>query len=587
MQDNKQKPGDITTTLGMDMSTQTLIDNAGAAQEKVDSIITEMGEPKNTGGGAAAATDTTYSWDQQGTDKATVQLGIDKEGAKQEALANRQTIEQNAQNYQQQADLMKYSNNQSAQSAGWTGGYVLDQNRQMEYLKSSIQSQMYGAMELQKYGYDTALAAARLSYDLNQKEFAHQYYMDAVNVAVTEAQTTGYYVSAEVRDMMSQYNIAQEKLTKNPSDTQAQAVTQGVKKWFESNFNTDGVNISDATVKTLSLLTSELSAAQSTLEMYINTYYEQLTRIQAADSAAAAKVENDPSYFIVYDVNGKEKYDPTTGKYEMGNFDTMTKEEIATMITANEKNEQRFHAYIDSAFEKDIQNYLKGVTTGSGDDASVEIIIEELENKLNSSNIPNEYKDLLKGYEYVTEAGKSTVIISINNKGEITATVSQSEDTSKGQVVKEQKENAENLINKYNLSDEKANTITTMLATQGNKGIDMKELQVNSGGDTFSNNYGDRGEDNNFSLLLNGEKIRVQNGKRVKDNCELDIVLESYSTNCGACAIVDGILYVRDNNAWYVVEARDNSYASHWQKIAAAYDLNYTVNPSKHSEYYN
>ena len=293
---------DITSTLGM--GTQDLINEANASKDKINNIIGELGSQKVTGSGAGAATGTEYSWDAKGANKANTQLQMDVNAAKQEALAQRQTIEQNAQAYQQQADMMKYSANQSAQSAGWTGGYVLDQNRQMEYLKSSIQSQMYGAMELQKYGYDTALAAARLSYDLNQQEFAHQYYMDAVNVAVTEAQQTGYYISAEVRDMMSQYNIAQEKLAKDPNDEQAATVTQGVKDWFKANFKTEEgkvPEISDVAVKTLSLLTTELNAAQSNLQMYMNTYFEQLTRIQAADSAAAQKLKDDSNAVIIYD----------------------------------------------------------------------------------------------------------------------------------------------------------------------------------------------------------------------------------------------------------------------------------------------
>ena len=165
-------------------------------QQELNNIGTQQ-----TGSGLDAALGTEYSWDVKGTEKAQTQFEMDVNTAKGNALAQRQTIEQNAVNYQEQADMMKYSANQSAQSAGWTGGYVLDQNRQMEYLKSSIQSQLYGAMELQKYGYDTSLAAARLSYDLNQQQFAHQYYMDAVTVAAQEAQYSGAYIAPEVKEL--------------------------------------------------------------------------------------------------------------------------------------------------------------------------------------------------------------------------------------------------------------------------------------------------------------------------------------------------------------------------------------------------
>ena len=144
--------------------------NSGNAYYDVINANSQKPEYKPTGkdgingdasAGAGAAKDTQYSWDKKGTDQAQNQYQQDALKAKQDALANRQTIEQNALQYQQQADMMQYANNQNAEKVGWTGGYVLDQNRQMEYLKASIQAQMYGAMELQKYGYDSALAAAR------------------------------------------------------------------------------------------------------------------------------------------------------------------------------------------------------------------------------------------------------------------------------------------------------------------------------------------------------------------------------------------------------------------------------------------
>lgn len=437
-----------STTPGLDMSSQSLLDNAAASKDKVDNILNEMGTQKNTGSGAAAASGTDYSWDVQGTNKANTQLEIDKNNAKQEALANRQTIEQNAQAYQQQADMMKYSANQSAQSAGWTGGYVLDQNRQMEYLKSSIQAQMYGAMELQKYGYETALAAARLSYDLNQQEFAHQYYMDAVNIAVTEAQQTGYYVSAEVKDMMSQYNVAQEKLKINPNDEQAAAVTKGVKDWFKANFNSD-VSISDTAVKTLSLLTSELSAAQSNLQMYMNTYFEQLTRIQAADSAAAEKIKNDPSYFIIYGEDGKEQYDPVTGKIVLGNFSGMSKEEVASMLATNSKNKPTFESYVDSTYDKVIADYLQTVAVKSGENISYAVKEEDLEKLLQGNESPGKYGELLEGYSYTTKAGDNPVTITIKN-GKATVDV-QVTGVSKQEAEKaQQQETSVNAVTDYN-----------------------------------------------------------------------------------------------------------------------------------------
>lgn len=502
------------TTAGLDMSTQSLLENANSSKEKVDSILNEMGTQKNTGSGVASATGK-YSWDQQGTEKALTQLEIDKNNAKQEALANRQTIEQNAQAYQQQADMMKYSANQSAQSAGWTGGYVLDQNRQMEYLKSSIQAQMYGAMELQKHGYDTALAAARLSYDLNQQEFAHQYYMDAVNVAVTEAQQTGYYISAEVRDMMSQYNIAQEKLksaTSHDERYEAQQVTKAVQNWFSSQ----GINMTEPAVKTLSLLTSELNAAQSNLQMYMNTYFEQLTRVQAADSAAASKLANDPSYFIVYDENGQEQYDTTTGKILLGNFSDMSKEEVANMLKTNSKNKSTFESYIDSTYEKVINDYLKSVEVKSGENISYAVEEENLEKLLQENENFNKYRELLEGYSYTTEAGGNPVTITIKN-GKATIDV-QLNETQKAAADKAKLEQQEQIKEQENNNTANAH----IQAYQNGERDDISFSSIVNGYDNLSGKYGIKVKDGQI------DKTNWVGGDNVDDDLDIDIGDKNY-----------------------------------------------------------
>lgn len=318
----------------------------------------EYQKSSDTSSGAAAAEGTQYSWDKQGTDKAQNQYQQDVLKAKQDALANRQTIEQNALQYQQQSDMMKYSNNQNAEKVGWTGGYVLDQNRQMEYLKSSIQAQMYGAMELQKYGYDSALAAARLSYDMNQKEFAHKYYQDAVNVAIAESQVTGTYFSAETRDMMTQLNASDQELgdlkdtpieeieegvangtiTLTPEQSRALEVKKNIESWYEAN------DVSKTGVKTLAAWEAEQSMAQQ----WANTQWEMY---QAANDAANNKVSEDVNAFIMTDATGKPMYDGTEVK--VGNWKTMSGEDIVSYIsnedgTINSEKQQQFYSYIDT-----------------------------------------------------------------------------------------------------------------------------------------------------------------------------------------------------------------------------------------------
>jgi len=251
---------------------------------------------QNTGSGAAAAVGTEYSWEKDSQKAAQNQYKQDVLAKKQELLNNRQTIENNAVNYQAQADMMKYQNSQNAEKVGWTGGYVLDQNRQMDYLKQSIQSQMYGAMELQKYGYDSALSAARLSYDLNQMEYAKQYYQEAITSALNEAQLTGVYFSAETKDMMSQYAVAEEKLKENPDDTSAKNIQDSIVNWFKDN------GISANGVKLLSTWVQEQ-------ENELSWSNELWQRYSSAISATEQNIKDSVSSFIMLDENGHEVWD--------------------------------------------------------------------------------------------------------------------------------------------------------------------------------------------------------------------------------------------------------------------------------------
>ena len=297
----------------------------------------------NTGTGATSASGTDYSWNQKGTQAATKQYEQDLLTQDQNYLQNRSTIENNAVNYQAQSDMMKYQNNQTAEKVGWTGGYILDQNRQSEYLKQTIQAQMYGAMELQKYGYDSALSAARLSYDLNQQEFAHKYYQEAQAAALSEAQLTGVYFSAEVKDMMAQLGVARQKLIENPNDENAKNLETQINNWFSEN------KISPEGVKTLEAWQAE----QATELQWSN---ELWTRYNATMEKLESDFATNPSKFIKLDENGNEIFDGLN--IETGNWDAMSGAEILNYITTTDAQgntvlngyaSNQFYSYLDSS----------------------------------------------------------------------------------------------------------------------------------------------------------------------------------------------------------------------------------------------
>lgn len=383
----------------------------------------------NIGSGIESALGTQYSWDKKGADQADLQYQQDALAAKQEALANRQTIEQNSLQYQQQADMMKYANNQEAEKVGWTGGYVLDQNRQMEYLKASIQAQMYGAMELQKYGYDSALAAARLSYDLNQQQFAHQYYMDAVTVAMEEATKTSQYISAEIKDMMAQYGVAEEILnSKDATEADKERATQiqtTIDNWFYSN------GLSKTGVQTLQAYESARSLWLQEEQLKWQKYMDETTLKQGAIDSLEAKLESNVNLFEKLDEEGNRIYNSETGSYETLDFSKMSPEQIIEYTKDNSYRLEQVYGYVDSLFEGDITNYISSAGTITNADGSTTIKVnpEKLEELIKDNPKAKELVQTLGGYEYTSKAGDSTVTINIDENGEINVSIEDSEST--------------------------------------------------------------------------------------------------------------------------------------------------------------
>lgn len=287
----------------------------------------------NTGSGLEAALGTDYSWNT----KAEKRAGLDYESqvleAKSQYLTNRQELESQGQQMQEQVAMQKYSTNQSNEKAGWTGGYVLDTERQMAYLKQTIQSQMYGQMELQKYGYDTSLAAARLAYDTNKYDLALEYYNTALQRAVTEADITGYYVAPEVTEMLNEYSIASSILNaesgySTDEKERAKLVLSSVYEWFEAN------GISKQGVITMSKYESERDWNQSLLDSF--EYIDETTHQITGDK------------FIQYGTDGKPVYSEDGATVQTINFKTMTSQEILDYIAINDVCKEQFYGYMDN-----------------------------------------------------------------------------------------------------------------------------------------------------------------------------------------------------------------------------------------------
>ena len=310
-------------------------DQNNKAQYATKPNTTTEAKNSSTGSGLDAAMGTEYSWDTKANERANLDYESAVLESKSNFLQSRQELESQGQQGQEQLDMQKYSTNQSNEKAGWTGGYVLDTERQMAYLKQTIQSQMYGAMELQKYGYDTSLAAARLAYDTNKYDLALEYYNTALSRAVSEAEITGYYVSPETSEMLNEYSIASRILndeTATEEDKQrADRVLASVYEWFEAN------GISKQGVETYSHLVEE------------RTHKMSLDKLYDYQNDAQNQISTDT--FVKLDENGNKIYGDTG--METINFSKMDGTALKEYITnsdgtINEQKRDQYYSRLDS-----------------------------------------------------------------------------------------------------------------------------------------------------------------------------------------------------------------------------------------------
>lgn len=379
-----------------------------------------------TGSGIDGALGMEYSWDTKAEDRANLDYETAVLKSKENYLTNRQELESQGQQMQQQVDMQKYSQNQSNEKAGWTGGYVLDTERQMEYLKQTIQSQMYGAMELQKYGYDTSLAAARLAYETNKFDLALKYYNDAVSQALSESDRTGYYISPEVKEHLNAYSIA-SKILEDPASSEADkqrasTILNGIDKWFADN------GISKQGVETLAQKNFIETLKKTAESMITYTGDEEIFQI-------------DWDTVVKVDENGVKQFTDDSRSMETLTFSKMSTEEILEYASIGEIAKQQVFGYIDNLLERDIQKYLDSVktTTGSGDSAVTTYNISSdsfnkfiadksmaiINNLLTEASSEEIFKEIFSGYALTTELDKSTIYFAVDSNGKLTYKINQ------------------------------------------------------------------------------------------------------------------------------------------------------------------
>lgn len=302
------------------------------------------------------------------TQQAETQFQKNVSDVKATAYKGASEIQAQGQEMQTQLSLGSYMREQSAEKAGWTGGYMLDQVRQGEFLKSTIQSQLYGAQELQKYGLDTQLEAARLAYDLGKEQLAFQYYNEAYARALQEAQLYGYYISPENRDMLNQYEAANNVLATGTEGTPEYTKALEIKNRIESFY---GPEFSEADLRTFSTATLEMQQIMA-----------------GRFDAAMASIEDDPSKFLVKNADGTYATD-ANGNYITLDFDDITANDLVSYLTSDDSGTATSGAAVKSFLrqlgQETINSYLSSL--GEDETGDSEGFLEWLSD--NENNIEN------------------------------------------------------------------------------------------------------------------------------------------------------------------------------------------------------
>lgn len=279
--------------------------------------------------------------------------------AEQNAIASRANIERNAARGQEQALLGEYSTQQTIEKMGWTGGYRTDAETQMSYLRASISSDLYGQMELQRLGYETALEQARINFSLNNIQLANEYMNQQWQIEFQRANITGELISPIDRENVNQFKAAQT-IIKSQEGTytaeqvaKAQQVYSQILEWY----NAEGLGQEGlAALYEISTLTRnaqqfEMNQAQlDQIELNMTLSVQSAAREIQADGEIPIIERNDKG-----DVTNIYGINPTSTKTE----------DIAKVQEYYRENPLEFVSLIEGYERYQVNQYLAALDAGT------------------------------------------------------------------------------------------------------------------------------------------------------------------------------------------------------------------------------
>ena len=178
---------------------------------------------------AYKATDNSeYSWNKLAAEMSQTTYDQEANQYRAESIAAKQEIDAAAASAWNNYFAAEYSARQTQDKMGWSGGQKQASDLQVQFLQAESAANMYTQDEMQRYGVESKLSIARMYADANQKALALDYYQDAVNQAVSEANLTGYYVPPEASEMFVQQDLAEKILADNTASADAKARAKSV-----------------------------------------------------------------------------------------------------------------------------------------------------------------------------------------------------------------------------------------------------------------------------------------------------------------------------------------------------------------------
>lgn len=181
-----------------------------------------------------------YSWNKLATEMANLDYQQEAGQARYESMQSKQELDKAATTAFNNYFAAEYSARQTQDKMGWTGGQQQASDLQVAFLQAESAGNMYTQDEMQRYGVETKLGIARMYADANQRALALQYYQDAVDQSIKEAEQTGWYIPAEASEMFKQQEVANKILADPNSSPEARARAEQVNRNCQAYYDNKG-----------------------------------------------------------------------------------------------------------------------------------------------------------------------------------------------------------------------------------------------------------------------------------------------------------------------------------------------------------